>query len=140
MIERVTSKTIERETMRTFVFALALTISTAVWADNHGMLYEMRVYTANEGKLDALHERFRNHTMRIFEKHGMQNVAYWRPVDQANTLIYIIAHTDAESAKASWQAFVSDPEWQQVYADSIASGRLVGNIESTFMTKTDYSP
>ncbi len=126
--------------MRTFVFAIVLTFSVAVWADNDGMLYEMRVYTTNEGKLDALQDRFRNHTMGIFEKHGMQNIAYWLPADQADTLIYIIAHKDENAAKASWEAFVSDPEWQQVYADSIADGRLVKNIESTFMTKTDYSP
>ena len=126
--------------MRAFIFAIALTLSVAVWADNHGALYEMRIYTANEGKLDALHDRFRNHTMGIFEKHGMQNVAYWIPADQADTLIYIIAHKDGEAAKASWQAFVADPEWQKVYADSIADGRLVKNIDNTFMTKTDYSP
>ena len=126
--------------MRAFIFAIALTCSVAVWADTHGALYEMRVYTANEGKLDALHDRFRNHTMGIFEKHGMQNVAYWIPTDQADTLIYIIAHKDGETAKESWQAFVSDPEWQKVYADSIADGRLVKNIDNTFMTKTDYSP
>ncbi|XOV82602.1 MAG: NIPSNAP family protein [bacterium] len=103
-------------------------------------LYEMRTYTTNEGKLDALHERFRNHTMRIFEKHGMQNVGYWIPADTPETLIYIIAHQDSDAAQASWQAFVADPEWQDVYAKSIADGRLVKNIVSVFMTKTDYSP
>ena len=127
--------------MRVFIAAIGLMLGGAAWADMHGgMLYEMRIYTANEGKLDALHERFRGNTMRIFEKHGMQNVAYWIPTDQEDTLIYIIAHKDADAAAASWQAFVSDPEWQEVYAASIADGRLVKNIENTFMTKTDYSP
>ncbi|MCR9259478.1 MAG: NIPSNAP family protein [Pseudomonadaceae bacterium] len=113
--------------------------SVNVLADD-GLLYEMRTYTANEGKLDALHERFRNHTMSIFEKHGMQNVGYWVPADTPDTLIYIIAHKDAESAQDSWQAFVADPQWQDVYAKSIADGRLVKNIVNVFMTKTDYSP
>ncbi len=113
--------------------------SINVLADD-GLLYEMRTYTANEGKLDALHDRFRNHTMSIFEKHGMQNVGYWVPAETPNTLIYIIAHKDTDSAQASWQAFVSDPEWQDVYAKSIADGRLVKNIVNVFMTKTDYSP
>ena len=113
--------------------------SLNVLADD-GLLYEMRTYTANEGKLDALHDRFRNHTMSIFEKHGMQNVGYWVPAETPNTLIYIIAHKDGDSAQASWQAFVADPEWQDVYAKSIADGRLVQNIVSVFMTKTDYSP
>lgn len=108
-------------------------------ADSHS-LYELRTYTANEGKIDALHDRFRNHTMTIFERHGMKNIAYWTPVDAPNKLIYIIAHKDGDSAKASWGAFVADPEWQKVYAASIADGRLVADIQSVFMTATDYSP
>ncbi len=126
--------------IRALLAVSMLTLSAAATADNHSMLYELRTYTANEGKLDALHDRFRNHTMRIFEKHGMQNVAYWLPADTTDTLIYVIGHKDADAAKASWQAFVADPEWQEVYADSIADGRLVKNIENVFMSKTDYSP
>ena len=104
------------------------------------LLYELRTYTANEGKLDDLHNRFRNHTMALFEKHGMQNIAYWTPAETPNTLIYIIAHANKEASQASWQAFIADPEWQKVYAASIADGHLVGNIEIVFMTKTNYSP
>jgi len=103
-------------------------------------LYEMRTYTTNEGKLDNLHSRFSDHTMTIFEKHGMTNIGYWIPTDKPNTLVYIIAHKDADSAQANWKAFVSDPEWQKVYAASIADGVLVNNIESVFMTKAPYSP
>lgn len=117
---------------------LALFSLNAVAED--ALLYEMRTYTTNEGKLDALHDRFRNHTMTIFEKHGMQNVGYWVPAETPNTLIYMIAHKDSAAAQASWQAFVADPEWQAVYAESIANGRLVKNIVSVFMSKTDYSP
>lgn len=119
--------------------AAALTLASLAWADNHPV-YEMRTYVTNEGKLDNLHARFRDHTMRIFEKHGMKNVAYWIPADQPDTLIYIIAHASSEAAGASWKAFVEDPEWQKVYAASIADGRLVKSIDSVFMTKTDYSP
>lgn len=102
-------------------------------------LYELRTYTTNEGKLDALHARFRDHTKRLFEKHGIANVAYWTPTDKPNTLIYIVGHKSAEGAKASWAAFVADPEWQAAYAASIADGRLVSNIDSVFMQTTDYS-
>ena len=118
--------------------ALISALALPAQADSHG-LYELRTYTANEGKMEALHDRFRNHTMALFEKHGIKNIAYWSPVDDANKLIYIVAHKDAEGAQAAWKAFVSDPEWQKVYADSIADGRLVSNIDSVFMTKTDYS-
>ena len=103
-------------------------------------LFEMRTYTTNEGKLDALHTRFRDHTRALFEKHGMQNVAYWTPTDKPNTLVYVLAHQSKEAAAASWKAFVEDPAWRSVYAASIADGRLVANIDSVFMTATDYSP
>ena len=123
-----------------YVIAIAgLVWSLNASADSHG-LYELRTYTANPGKLDALHDRFRNHTMALFERHGMKNIAYWIPVDQPDTLIYIVTHKDADAAKANWQAFVADPDWQAAYAASIADGALVGNIESVFMTKTVYSP
>ncbi|MEM7099174.1 MAG: NIPSNAP family protein [Pseudomonadota bacterium] len=119
--------------------AVAAFISPAAIADGHS-LYELRTYTANEGKIDDLNKRFQNHTMGLFEKHGMKNIAYWTPADDPNKLIYIIAHKDADAAKAGWQGFVNDPEWQKVYADSIADGLLVANIESIYMTKTGYSP
>ena len=84
-------------------------VSTPAHADSHG-LYELRVYTANEGKIEDLNNRFRNHTMGIFEKHGMKNIAYWIAADDPNKLVYIIAHKDADAAKSGWQAFVNDPE------------------------------
>ena len=65
---------------------------------------ELRVYNANEGKLDDLLKRFREHTMRLFEKHGMKNVAYWIPLDdplKGKTLIYILAHLSREAAASN---------------------------------------
>ena len=118
----------------------AVANTTAAATENLFPLYELRTYTTNEGKLEALHTRFRDHTRSMFEKHGMQNVAYWVPVDKPNTLIYIIAHRNQDAAAASWKAFVEDPEWQAVYAASIADGRLVANIDNLFMNATDYSP
>ena len=118
---------------------VTLCLPLTALADSHP-LYEIRTYTANDGKMDALHSRFRNHTMALFEKHGIQNVGYWSPAGEPNKLIYVIAHASEDAAKASWQAFVQDPEWQKVYAASIADGQLVADIESVYMTKTDYSP
>ena len=85
----------------------------------------MRTYTAPPGKFAALQSRFRDHTLRLFEKHGMQNIGYWIPADppnSENTLTYIIAHKDRESAKKSWAAFGADPEWQKV-SERVAEGR-----------------
>lgn len=104
------------------------------------LLYELRTYTAPEGKLDALNARFRNHTMQLFEKHGMKNIMYWTATDKPNTLIYVIAHKDAESAKASWAAFREDPVWKKVAEETQRDGKIVEKVESVFMKSTDYSP
>ena len=106
-------------------------------------VYELRTYTTNEGKLPALQARFREHTMKIFERHGIHSIGYWIPQDaprSSNTLIYIVAHASREAAARNWEAFVKDPEWQQVAAASEANGKLLANIDSVFMDATDYSP
>ncbi|HTR65352.1 MAG TPA: NIPSNAP family protein [Terriglobales bacterium] len=106
-------------------------------------VYELRVYHTYEGKLDDLLTRFREHTMRIFEKHGMTNVAYWTPTDEplkGKTLFYVIAHASREAAISNWKAFGADPEWQSVQAKSEADGKLVEKVDSTFLMLTDFSP
>lgn len=109
-------------------------------AFDHHKIYELRTYTTHEGKLDDLHKRFADHTMALFEKHGMENIGYWTPVDKENTLIYIIAHESREAAEASWEAFRNDPVWQKAYEESRQDGPIVEKVESVFMTSTDFSP
>jgi len=106
-------------------------------------VYELRVYHTYEGKLDDLLTRFREHTMRLFEKHGMKNVAYWTPTDdplKGKTLVYVIAHPSRDAAAANWKAFGEDPEWQNVRDKSEANGKLVEKVDSTFLVLTDFSP
>ena len=106
-------------------------------------VFELRTYTAPEGKLDELEARFRNHTLAYFEKHGMTNVAYWKPLDapaSENTLIYLLAHDSREAARESWAAFSADPGWREVSAASQVNGRIVSKAESVFLDPTDYSP
>ncbi len=106
-------------------------------------VYELRIYHANEGKLDDLLKRFRDHTTKLFEKHGMKNVAYWTPLDdplKGRTLIYILAHPSREAATANWKAFQDDPDWQKVRDASEVNGKLVDKVDSTFMALTDFSP
>jgi hypothetical protein len=108
-----------------------------------GKVFEIRTYHTFPGRLDALHKRFREHTMKLFEKHGMTNVGYWVPEDSPardSTLIYVISHASREAAQASWKAFGSDPVWKKVAAESEADGKIVERIESVFMSATDYSP
>jgi hypothetical protein len=106
-------------------------------------VFELRTYTCNEGKLPDLLARFRNHTTKIFERHGMTNIAYWVPQDapnSQNTLIYVIAHASREAAKKNWAEFGADPEWQKVQKDSEANGKIVNKVVSVFMDPTDFSP
>ena len=105
-------------------------------------IFEMRTYTAHPGRLDALNARFRNHTTRIFEKHGMTNVGYWTPQEaplSEDTLVYILAHDSREAGQASWDAFRADPEWARVAEESQRDGRIVQNVDVLWLEATDYS-
>jgi hypothetical protein len=108
-----------------------------------GIVFELRVYHTYEGKLDDLLARFRDHTITIFNRHGMESVAYWTPTDdplKGKTLFYILKHPSRQAATANWAAFHADPEWQRVSAASEANGKLVEKVDSTFLTLTDFSP
>ena len=109
----------------------------------NGKVYELRVYSAAEGKLDALNARFRDHTIAIFNRHHMKSVGYWVPIEgdkAGNTLIYILEHPSRAEATKNWAEFNADPEWQKVKAESEVNGKLVLKAEPTFMAPTDYSP
>jgi hypothetical protein len=103
-------------------------------------LFEMRTYHTHPGRLDALNRRFREHTNRIFVKHGMELVGYWTPVDRPDTLVYILAYPSKEAREASWKAFQADPDWQAAREASEKDGKIVARVESVFMEPTDYSP
>ncbi len=106
-------------------------------------VFELRTYTAEEGKLPNLLVLFRDHATRLFKKHGMTHIGYWVPQDSpgsGNTLIYIVSHDSRDAAQESWGAFREDPEWRRVAEESQADGRIVANIESVFIEATDFSP
>jgi NIPSNAP len=122
---------------------LSSTSTAAEALPDSSMVYELRIYHCYEGKLPDLPKRFREHTTKLFEKHGIKNVAYWVPVDEpqkSNVLIYVIAHPDREAAATNWKAFQDDPEWQTVRNASEANGKIVEKVDSTFMALTDFSP
>ena len=133
----------------TAVFLVGFSLGTVfqsrgiVKAQGAGTAFELRTYTAPEGKLGDLQKRFRDHTRRIFDKHGMKSIGYWIPQDapqSQNTLIYILQHPSRDAAKKNWADFQADPEWQKVSAESQVNGRIVSKVESVFMEATDYSP
>ena len=110
---------------------------------SNSTVYELRIYYVNEGKLDDLLRRFRDHTIALFSKHNMKSLAYWTPTDdplKGKTLVYILEHPSREAATANWQAFRDDPEWQSVRDKSEAHGKLVDHVDSTYLTLTDFSP
>jgi hypothetical protein len=103
--------------------------------------YEMRTYYAAPGKLDELHARFRDHTCKLFEKHGMVNVGYWVPLENPeNKLIYVLAYPSREAREISWKEFAADPDWQAAHKASEVNGKLVTKADQAFMNTTDYSP
>ena len=106
-------------------------------------VFELRTYTANPGRLAELHTRFADHTLALFERHGMTSVGYFQPADapaSENTLVYLLAHDSRAAAEKSWEGFRNDPEWQRVAEESRRNGRLVANVESVFLAPMYYSP
>jgi hypothetical protein len=119
-----------------------LAFLTAAFVLAKGPVYELRTYTAADGKLDALKARFRDHTIRIFKKHGMESVGYWVPEDpdkSKNTLIYILKHPSREEAEKHWTDFQNDPEWKKVSAESEANGKLVLKVDRIWLDPTEFS-
>jgi hypothetical protein len=106
-------------------------------------LFEIRTYTTHEGRLNALHKRFSEHTSAIFVKHGMSLIGYWTPTEgpeAANTLIYILAYPSKEAREAAWKGFRADPDWAKARAESEKDGKIVKGVVSQFLSATDYSP
>ncbi len=109
-------------------------------AEGKDRIFELRTYYAAKGKMPALLKRFRDHTTKLFEKHGMTNIGYWvDSKDPEGKLIYIVAHASKEAAEKSWKAFRDDPDWQKAYKASEVNGKLVDKLESVYMNPTDFS-
>src|SRR5215475_4484522 len=106
--------------------------------------FELRTYYAAPGKLEELHARFRDNTLRIFKKHGMEVVGFWGPTDKEkgseNTLVYVLAFPSREAREKAWKEFGADPEWKKVAGDSEKNGKLTEKVVSVIMMATDYSP
>jgi hypothetical protein len=106
-------------------------------------VFEIRTYYAAPGKMEALHARFRDHTNKLFIKHGMTPIAYWSPIDPKQAeekMIYVLAFPSKEAADKSWKDFQNDPAWKAAKAASEKDGRLVAKVESAYLKATDYSP
>ena len=125
----------------TLLLSALATVTAAVAADEQ-RVFELRTYTAAPGKMDALNARFREHTIGLFKKQGMEVIGFWQPAGEegASTLVYLMAYPSQEKRDAMWKAFMDDPEWKKVYAESQKDGPLVTKVESKMLGPTDYSP
>lgn len=106
------------------------------------MIYEYRVYEAAPGKMTSLQDRFRDHTLAIFERHGMKNVGYWTADvgDYNDRLIYLLAFENVAQREKAWASFRNDPEWQRVRDESELDGPLTARITNSLLVPTDFSP
>ncbi len=129
-------------TRRTFLLATVLAASLpAVAAEPDTRCFEMRTYFAAPGKLDALLARFRDHTVKLFEKHGITNIGYWVPIENTdNKLVYVIATPSREEHAKRWKEFGADPDWQAARKASEENGKLLTKVETVFLNATDFSP
>jgi hypothetical protein len=121
------------------LLTLGVTTVTRSQAQTPGHVYELRMYHTVPGRLDALQKRFRDHTDTIFARHNMKSIGYWIPQDTPELLIYILQHPSREEGTKNWAAFMADPEWVKVKADSEANGKIVDHVDDYYMTPTDYS-
>lgn len=122
------------------LFLLVIAVSGPA-AAKEDRVYELRIYQAAEGKLDALHARFRDHTLKLFEKHDITNVGYWVPIDnKENKLYFLLSYPSREAREKSWKAFGDDPAWKKAREESEKDGKLVTGVVQEFLKTTDYSP
>ncbi len=128
------------------VTALAVRAASADKGDKpmEQRVYELRTYHAAPGKMAALHARFRDHTLKLFEKHGLKVEGFWKPLDDKaaqETLVYLLSFPSKEAAEKSWKEFQADPDWIKARDESEKDGKLLsGPPESVFLVATDYAP
>ncbi|MBL7780382.1 MAG: NIPSNAP family protein [Saprospiraceae bacterium] len=127
--------------MKKLILCMLLLVGfSAAWAQNTDTrLYELRIYHTNDGRMNALIQRFTNHTTKLFEKHGMTNEGYWLDMADSNKLLYIVSFPNLAARDSAWKAFIADPEWKKVAADSEKDGKILKGIESIYLNKTDFS-
>jgi len=127
--------------MKTLLALAAFFTPLLAMSANDTRVFEMRIYYAAPDKLAALNARFRDHTCKLFEKHGMTNIGYWTPiVNPESRLIYVLAYPSREAREASWKAFAADADWNKAKSESEKDGKLVAKVESLFFSALEFSP
>ena len=108
-----------------------------------GPVYELRIYSANEGRFGNLIQRFREHTDTLFKKHGLEPVGYWTPNEgpakKRRRFIYILKHQSRYDAYRNWVNFSNDKDWERVLDQPKFQNLLALKPVSIFLEATDYS-
>lgn len=106
------------------------------------MLWETRVYTVAPGRMPDLHQRFRDHTLRLFERHGIKPVGFFvnEVGGASDQLTYFLSFDSHAQREESWRSFLADSEWHEVKSASESTGPLVVRIDNTLLKPMDYSP
>jgi hypothetical protein len=128
--------------VKRLVLSLTTLLMTTLTAAADDRVFEMRTYYAQPGKMAALHARFRDHTCKLFEKHGITLIGFWSPLDKKEAeevMVYLLAYPSKAAADQAWKAFRADPDWLKAKATSEKDGPLVQKVESKYLTPTDYS-
>ena len=128
--------------MKRLVLSLTILLMTTLTAAADDRVFELRTYHAHPGKMAALHARFRDHTCKLFEKHGITPIGFWSPLDKKEAegvMVYLLAYPSKEAADKAWKAFRADPDWLKAKSESEKDGPLVQKVESVYLNPTDYS-
>jgi hypothetical protein len=126
-----------------FAAGMLVSHSSSLQAQGTGHIYEFRIYTAAEGKMDAVLKRFQDPEAKLFEKYGMPAVLYstaFEPADRQNQFVYVLRHDNRDAARASWEKFRNDPDFRAAAQASDQGGKAVVKVESFFVNPTSFSP
>ena len=105
------------------------------------MIYELRIYETMPGRLPDLNDRFANHTVGFFERHGIKVVGFWtEEIGTSNRLVYMLGYDSLADRETKWAAFQADPDWQRVRAETEQNGPINARVHNKILRPTSYSP
>ncbi len=106
--------------------------------------FDLRIYSVLPGKLDAFRDRWRDHAVRIYERHGLHSIGWWvaeKTDAQGNDrFIVLLAGGSFDTIQKSISEFHKDVEWQGIEKETEKDGKLRSGVEAFKMKAADFSP
>jgi hypothetical protein len=106
------------------------------------MIYELRIYDCLPGRLPALLQRFTDHTLAIWYKHGIRQAGFFTTMigdNSSQRLTYLLAWESLAERETKWKAFVTDPEWHKARDESETDGQIIANVTNQMLAPTAFS-